>query len=529
MLGASAAVLTMLAGTSARCQEPGVDLELDEYRIVGRDTRVFTIVGDRVSTVAYKDDLITIPDQQRGIETSQGLIGEDQRLWRPDERENRTGPYFKGGISAGSRTVADGWGTGSLDGGDRALTMRVDTRRAEENTRTNAAPVGDALDAAGYFGAAAGSRISAEVGFRGENDELFDENFRGRERELTRFIGAGTYRGGLGAAWDLFAKGAFEGGSFKDGELGADETETVVSAAGTLERDAFGGTLRAAGEGEWLSFGDADGTFFRGGAEEVLLLFGRAGITVGADIFVSSVKDGDTETRFYPRAKLDWPLARNVAFRAAFAPGIRRFSYAGLYALNGLVLPSVPLFFEDVPVDVRGELDWRFAEGSRLALSPFLRSSDQALVFTRSGDFFGVVGGAEVDESGVEIESSFDAGGRWGIDGSALARSASWNIDGGDVPYMPGFEADVRCWLMTFSRLRVTGRLAFYGDHRVDAATVDKAEGFMTIDCGVEREFLDMFELWFELRNITDAEGAWWTDDYLIPGIGLYAGISTLF
>jgi len=509
-------------------QEPGIDLELDEYRIVGRDTRVFTIVGDRVSTVSFRRDVLRPPEEERSIETSQGLIGEDERLWRRETRVDHGGPYFRGGILAGSRTIADAWGKGSLDGGGKAVTMEIDTRRVKENTPTNRAPVNDDLSAVGYFGTTR-TRLSAEFGFTGENDELLGKRYRSRKRELSLFRGGASLRCSPGSSWDICAKGSFTGGTYRDGELQSEDDELIASGSVSLERDAFGATVRLRGEGDRLSFGGVNGSYLASGADVTMLLFDAVGLTLGASAFMSGVEDADKEFRPYLTAKIDWVLSKNTFLKASYAPRVRRYAHRDLYAANGLVLPAVPLFFEDTPVDVAGEFGWRFRPGSIITLGSFYRKTDGALVFTRAGDFFGVVDDAGVHVRGFEVKARWDRDGRWGFDGAATLKSASWDVDGGDVPYIPGFEADLHGYLKIVETLRMTGRVSFYGEHRVDGAVDDTADGFVKIDCGIERDFIDLFDLWFEIRNITGSEGAWWTDDYLIPGIGLHAGIQSVF
>ena len=65
-------------------QQKTPDLELEGYQIVGKDTRVFTIIGERSSTVEFAALPIVQPGEERNIETSRGLIGEDERIRRTD-------------------------------------------------------------------------------------------------------------------------------------------------------------------------------------------------------------------------------------------------------------------------------------------------------------------------------------------------------------------------------------------------------------------------------------------------------------
>ena len=104
----------------------------EEIQIIGKDTRVFTIKGDRASTVKYIPVPVSLPQEKRGIETSRGLIGDDQRLWRSESFTVTEGPYVRADIFSGSRTLADIWGKASLDKGKKAGTVQLLNRQAEE-------------------------------------------------------------------------------------------------------------------------------------------------------------------------------------------------------------------------------------------------------------------------------------------------------------------------------------------------------------------------------------------------------------
>ena len=121
-------------------QEESPDLELDEYRIIGKDTRVFVITGDRISTVDFFAEPLLLQEEERGIETSQGLIENRNRLFMVESFELTKGPYARADIFAGSRTADNLWGKVSLDMGKSAGTVNATSRHAEENTRTNSAP-----------------------------------------------------------------------------------------------------------------------------------------------------------------------------------------------------------------------------------------------------------------------------------------------------------------------------------------------------------------------------------------------------
>lgn len=104
----------------------------------------------------------------------------------------------------------------------------------------------------------------------------------------------------------------------------------------------------------------------------------------------------------------------------------------------------------------------------------------------------------------------------------------SWNL-GGDVPYMPAFKSIIDGYVMPGGKWKLTGRMSVFGEHYVAAGSNKTVDGFMTLDCGVERAVLRSLAAYVEIHNITNAEGAWWTSQYQIPGTGLFAGIRAGF
>jgi hypothetical protein len=110
-----------------------------------------------------------------------------------------------------------------------------------------------------------------------------------------------------------------------------------------------------------------------------------------------------------------------------------------------------------------------------------------------------------------------------GLDGLLTVRDAS-TADGDDVPYVPAFEASVRGTIATWRSWTIRGTLNVVGEHP-SWRGAGKEDGFLTIGCGVEREFFDFISVYFDLRNLTNAEGTWWTSRYEIPGAGMYGGL----
>lgn len=502
-------------------QEAPPDLNLDDYRIVGRDTRVFAIEGDRMSTVAFRPDVIALQPEERKIEASEGLIGNDERLQREERFNVERGLYLRAVGFSGSNTVADVWGKASLDVGSNAGTIELETRMAEENTPFNTAPSVQSLDAVGYFGESV-TRLSAGFGFSAENDELGGKRFRDIDRETSRYRANAVLTTRLGR-WDTRGAVTIDGGSFKDNDLPYDDSELNIGGFLSLTGDVYDITVVSDTKSQSMKYGDDEGYIVSTGLRGNMLVTNSLGIRLGANLYVSSAAGADTDTRLAPDAGLDWALGNSMYFKANYRPEVVAYSHGDLYGLNGLVLPSSMLFeYRSIALD--GELGWRFSEGSLLAASVFRTDAEDALVFTSIGDCFGIVGGAEIETTGGRVRVKYDRDGAWGLDGLLTVRDAS-TADGDDVPYVPAFEASVRGTIAAWHSWTFHGTLNVVGEHAVMAGAPGKEDGFLTIGCGVERDFFDFFSVYFDLRNLTNAEGTWWTSRYEIPGAGMYGGL----
>ncbi|GAJ10835.1 unnamed protein product, partial [marine sediment metagenome] len=93
------------------------------------------------------------------------------------------------------------------------------------------------------------------------------------------------------------------------------------------------------------------------------------------------------------------------------------------------------------------------------------------------------------------------------------------------VPYIPAVESVIQGYMVPRRKWKIRGALNFTGEHYVQTGSGDTVDAFVTVDMGVERDIRNLFNIYCDLRNITNSEGAWWTDGYQIPGIGFYAGV----
>ncbi len=514
-----------LAYGVARGQEESPDLELDEYRIIGKDTRVFVITGDRVSTVDFFAESLLLPEEERGIETSQGLIENRDRLFRAESFELTKGPYARADIFAGSRTANNLWGKVSLDMGKAAGTMNVLSRQAKENTRTNLAPSMREIAASGYYGVS-GTRFSFDMGFDGEDDKLFGERFRDRERKASRYRGGLTMRTSPWETWDVTGRLNFYGGSYRDSEISCDDNESNISGTFSLVGDLYDIMFVSDTSADFMKFGGESGSLVSTGLKGIMLLRDNLGFQAGAKIFITDF-DKNTDVKFYPEASLDWAVSRSSYVKVSYKPEVLSYSHSELYALNGLVLP-VPMLFEDRKIAARGEFGWRFKPGSLVSVSVFHESSENSLVFNRSGNLFDIARNADVDITGFIFRTLYDKDGLWGFDGSIIYNDAALN-DNGDVPYIPAVESVIQGYMVPRRKWKIRGALNFTGEHYVETGSGNTVDAFVTVDMGVERDIRNHFNIYCDLKNITNSEGAWWTDRYQIPGIGFYAGVKARY
>ncbi|MFC1692135.1 hypothetical protein ACFL1R_01360 [Candidatus Latescibacterota bacterium] len=515
----------LLISSYAEGQSTTSDLVLDEYQIIGKDTRTYTITGDRISTVEFLNIPLKLPEEKRSIETSQGLIGNDERLWRKEQVEVGKGVYSHANIFTGSRTLSDLWGKASLDMGTIAGTVRILNCAAKENTPANNAPLTQKINATGYFGST-GVRFSADFGFTRENDELYEERFRGRARQTERYRAGLAMRTPLGKTWDAKGGITFSGGTFKDSEINYSNNEFVIGGNISATGDIHALTVVFDSAVDYLELEDDSGSIFSSGLKGNILLWDGAGIQAGAVFYASEMPGGDTEVRVYPDVKFDMAISRSSFIRIFYKPEVKRHSYGELYDVNGLILP-VPMLFEDRKNDVRGEIGWRFRPDWLISLCAFYTQSENSLVFNRSGDFFTIIKDAEVDLNGFSFKTSSTNKETWGLESEFKFNNVSWWNEGGEVPYIPAGEFSLSGYLAPKRKWILRGSLRFMGKHFVELGSKEFVKSFITIDCGIERELWKSLGVFIDIRNITNNSGSWWTDKYKMPGIGLYTGLKT--
>ena len=531
-LVSAAAILQLLMFAAAESQQESPDLELEGYRIIGKDTRVFTVTGDRNSTVEFVRASVVVPREERDMDASKGLIGEDERIRREEDFTVQHGFYSRLDAESGLNTPLVLWGKASLDGGMKGGTIRFFNRMAKENTPTNSAPLFQDVDAAGYYEASF-ARFAVDGKYGREDDDIGGEYFRNRMRTVGRYGAGVTMNLTSLKSWDVFGRFSINGSNYEDSELGFDDDEVLIVGSGKAE-GSFGSTILVFDvSGRSVKLADNEGTITNMSGLGEWLVFGSLGLKAGASVAVFKAPGVDkTEYRPRLRVDVDWALTPGMYLNVAYKPGVVSHSFSDLYGMNGLVLDTVPMLFEDRIVDVDGEFGVRFSPNLKGSLGAFYIKSKDMPLYSRtypissdtSAEFYEIVGDTEIDLTGARLRVSYERHERLVIDGSLTVNNTSWNYNE-KAPYIPDSEASVNGALKFYQVWRLRGSLRYFGKHYVEKDSGEREDGFVTIDVGVDRKLWDeRLSLYVDLRNLTDSGGAWWTSRYAIPGAGLYAG-----
>jgi len=218
--GLAAAVVALFGlcavPVTSDAQDAGDDLELEDVRIVGRDTRVYSVEGGMLATIALEDEVLAIPDEDRSILASQGIIGDDRRMIRSRVFTLIRGGYARAGLTSGAQTPYDLWLKGSLDSDDGAVTVAAAAVASERNTPALRTPEAREVSLTGYM-PFEGFQAAVGVSYAGGGDP--DDSFRGRDRTRSDFGGIFTLHDDRNGAWDLTGIARFRRGVFEDAAL----------------------------------------------------------------------------------------------------------------------------------------------------------------------------------------------------------------------------------------------------------------------------------------------------------------------
>ncbi len=511
--------LLLCALPVAAAVQESPDLQLDEYNIVGRDTRIYDIAGGMLPTFGLATEVIALPDEIRSIEASQGLIGNDERLVRPIDAAIYRGWYVAGDVTSGQETTYDGWLRGSIDFGGLAASAGAAALSSDINTPTLRAPHERCVGGTVWLPFMGFRTATGIEGISGEDPSI---SFRGRDRSFSRFGGLVSLRTPPGAAVDITGLLRVRRGSWEDEDAALDDSGTATDASVSLEGEVFDMSMDAGARVDYVSFKGDMGSLFEGGAAASLLVLDGLGIRLGGRVYTFARPDEDTRFRIYPEVSFDWAFGRGAFMRGSFTPGVERRSFGDILDTNGLALPQAVLF-EDTAIDIGGALGMRINNSEAAAVARYTRT-DGALVFTRSGAFYPVLPGADVNRFSWGLTADITEFEFWHVDGEVMVTEADWNRTG-EVPYVPRLTGEITVAFTPTDRWRIMGRIAYRGSQHVEAGSDDTVDEFTTCDIGVERRIVQFLDFAVELRNLTGAEGYWWSEPYEIPGAGLYAAI----
>ena len=489
---------------------------------------MFSITGDKLSTVDFIPAPLGLPEEERTREASEGLISESERLRREEAFFITRGLSSSMEYTFGTHKTNDLFGKISINSSNSGFSAGIINRSSEENTPDNMAPLSQEFDAAGYYNASNNTHISLDFGLLREDDDALGFGLRPGSRELNLYRASISLGSSMFEKWDINGRLSFRGGTFKNFGIVDEEDETVVSGGISTTGNLHDVILLINTSGKYIKLGDSSGTAFSAGALGEWLFMNALGIKIGADFHAFAMPYEDTVSKVYPVVNIDLAITPHAYIKLDYKPGIKTYSFSDIYDNNGLVTMNVPMLFEERSVDFEGEFGVRFLTHFTASAGGFAIKTKRPPVYSRSGDFFDVVKDAEIDLSGFVMKSTYDRKNIMGLDFELKFTNASWASGNfsGEVPYIPGMEAGLEGYFIPHRLWKIRASLLFYGEHYLEINSDDKEKSFYTLDIGVDRQLWKKYiSMYMDLRNITKSKGSWWTDKYKIPGIGLYVGI----
>ncbi|HDY88753.1 MAG TPA: hypothetical protein ENH82_11670 [bacterium] len=523
----------LLISSFAQAQENIPELELEEYQIVGKDTRVFSITGDKISTVKFIPLALTLPEEKRTRVASEGIIDESERIRREEAFYVTRGINSGLEYTLGTHNTNNLFGKVSFDSGKTGVSLHLINRLAEENTLNNMAPLSQEFEAVGYYQASFAD-IAMDFGLLNGDDDGLSSNFRPGNQEINLYRMGITLNSLKYKNWNIKGMFSFKGGTFKNFVIDDkidDRDESVFDGGISASGKIYDISLIINTSGEYIELGDSNGSLFSTGIMGEWLFMNALGIKAGADFHAFAMPDEDTKKKVYPVLNMDLALTSHAFVKLNYKPGVKTYSFRDIYDDNGLVTINTPMLFEERDVDFDGEIGIRFHQNLTASAGGFVIETKRPPVYTRSGDFFDVVNDAEINISGYSLKSRYNKNNIVELEGIFKINNASWNFTG-EVPYIPDIEARLGGYMIPRKFWKIRASMQFYGEHYVekyskDVINSDEVEdSFLTIDIGVDRELWKKYiSMYMDLRNITNSKGSWWTDKYKIPGIGIYLGV----
>ena len=532
-------VIATIAPSISAAQEDSTatnELNPREFEIIGKDTRAFKITGDRISAIEFVNFPVSLPQEERERESSKGLIKNEERLFKNELFSKGNGHFACADLTAGSNTWLDLWGKASLNRDNKALSIGIMSRYARENTPANSSPVINSFDATGSLGKA-GCDISAKVGFINESSDIGKNGFRPSESNAQRFFGMGEIRKDLYGDFKLLGGITLKGGTFEDKTLDYDKNEQDIKGNLSVSTKLFDIEMSSLSMLRNMKMGGTGNTLFQTGLFGNASLLDNLGLDTGISLYYCDPEKGTKKSYLSPSAQLNWDFLENSSLKLTYNPEIKSYSFGDIHDINGLVLPDGGIIKRELN-DLSADLTLRIRE--KLSVSPGFKYTNtlNALVFSRNqillpgkkrkSDFFDIVPGAHTKIASYSLNAIYYSQGNWGMDSDFTVNDGQWNKDG-DVPFLSDYEFGAHCYASPIKKWLFHCYLRVFGEHHVETSSGDKTDPFAKIDLKAETDINTHLNLNLEIRNITNSKGYWWTERYIIPGVGLFAGLSTKY
>ena len=279
-----------LFATVVSGQETVPELEIEkEYRIIGKDTRVFTIIGDRKSTIEFNAVPLILQEEQRNIESSEGLISENERLLRKESFIMTKGLYAQLDYLFGAHTTNNVFGKASFDSDNIAAAVKFLNCSSKENTPDNAALISQEIEAVGYYDAS-DTNYSLALGFSSGDDDALNRNLRPGSHEVNRYRASFTLKPSFYKSWNPVGQLSIKGGTFMNYEDPADiskifdKDEFIFDGGFSVSKSSNHFVAAGKTAVEYLKLDGDSGTLFSTGLMGDWLFMNAFGLGAGADL-----------------------------------------------------------------------------------------------------------------------------------------------------------------------------------------------------------------------------------------------------
>jgi hypothetical protein len=404
------------------------------------------------------------------------------------------------------------------DFGDRGVSVGFSSVMRRENTRFNESPSYNGMNISVY-------RHLKNTFYRGEAEFSFEDetaanhNFRGFDRDTRHFNISGSVDKQVFGDWNFNSKISLESGGYRDYDQNYRINENVIDFQTRFTREVWITNLEFFEEIGVIGYEGDWNEFLRLGASTKTTIWDYINIDAGLTANLWDPPGKDPISKVFPYVKTTWIMDSSLSVRFSADPSMRVYTWGDIYDLNGLALPYGGIYENDVRA-FSGEIECRILPSLPFTAGLYHRKTRDALVFTKLGDYFDVVKDFTIEVNSLKSTISYDQSNLWGVSGDLIVNSTETNI-----PYLPNGEIGAEGYFVPYTNWKLMGALRFYGHHYTDIATNQKAGSFLLLNAGAEYTTDYGMTTAIEIRNLTNSHGAWWTDKYKVPGIGLYAGV----